>query len=84
MENVLFKISFPAAFHAQTLAEAALRLHQEVSGGLEKTGGEHNHPGAWRSPRPSLSTNPQIGGHCLQHMVTIALIYGELTANHYE
>ena len=87
MENVLFKISFPAEFHAQTAAEAAVKLHPLVKDRLEqidrivlttqesavriisKTGPLHN---------------PADRDHCLQYIVAVALIHGELTADHYE
>jgi 2-methylcitrate dehydratase len=87
MENILFKISFPAEFHAQTAVECAVRLHDKVSRRLEdiekvkittqesairiidKTGPLHN---------------PADRDHCLQYMTAIGLIFGKLTADHYE
>ena len=87
MENVLFKISFPAEFHAQTAVECAIALHGEVKTRLDqidkviiitqesairiidKTGPLHN---------------PADRDHCLQYMVAVGLIFGELTADHYE
>jgi len=87
MENVLFKISFPAEFHAQTAVECAIALHEEVKTRLDqidkviiitqessiriidKTGPLHN---------------PADRDHCLQYMVAVGLIFGELTADHYE
>jgi 2-methylcitrate dehydratase len=87
MENVLFKVSFPAEFHAQTAVECALMLHEQVKERLEtidkvliitqesairiidKTGPLHN---------------PADRDHCLQYMVAAALVFGELTADHYE
>jgi len=87
MENVLFKISFPAEFHAQTAVECALQLYPEVKDRLDevervmittqesavriidKTGPLHN---------------PADRDHCIQYMTAIGLIFGELTADHYE
>ena len=87
MENVLFKISFPAEFHAQTAVECAIQLHEEVKNRLDqiervtiitqesairiidKTGPLHN---------------PADRDHCIQYMTAVGLIFGELTADHYE
>ncbi|HEX4044377.1 MAG TPA: bifunctional 2-methylcitrate dehydratase/aconitate hydratase [Gammaproteobacteria bacterium] len=87
MENILFKIAYPAEFHAQTAVEGAIQLHPQIINRLEqiekivlttqesairiisKTGPLHN---------------PADRDHCLQYMVAIALLYGQLTADHYE
>jgi 2-methylcitrate dehydratase len=87
MENVLFKISFPAEFHAQTAVECAIALHPEVKDRLDeikeiiiitqesavriidKTGPLHN---------------PADRDHCIQYMTAVGLIFGELTADHYQ
>jgi len=87
MENILFKISFPAEFHAQTAVECALKLfplgrdrlddierielttHESAIRIIDKAGPLHN---------------PADRDHCLQYMTAIGLIYGELTADHYE
>ena len=87
MENVLFKLSFPAEFHAQTAVECAVELHPQVVHRLndidkveiltqesalriiDKTGPLHN---------------PADRDHCIQYMTAIGLIFGELTADHYE
>jgi 2-methylcitrate dehydratase len=87
MENVLFKVAFPAEFHAQTAVECALKLHVQVKDRLnqidkveittqesalriiDKTGPLHN---------------PADRDHCIQYMTAIGLIFGELTADHYE
>lgn len=87
MENVLFKISFPAEFHAQTAVECAITLHPEVKDRLDeirqviiitqesavriidKTGPLHN---------------PADRDHCIQYMTAVGLIFGELTAEHYQ
>jgi len=87
MENVLFKISFPAEFHAQTAVECAIQLHPEVKERLadiaevvittqesalriiDKSGPLHN---------------PADRDHCLQYMTAVGLIFGALTADHYQ
>ena len=87
MEHVLFKVSFPAEFHAQTAVECAVKLHPQVENRLneidrveiitqesalriiDKTGPLHN---------------PADRDHCIQYMTAIGLIFGELTADHYE
>jgi 2-methylcitrate dehydratase len=87
MENVLFKISFPAEFHAQTAVECALQLYPEVKDRLDDV------------DRVMITTqesavriidkigplhNPADRDHCIQYMTAIGLIFGELTADHYE
>ncbi|MFT4939767.1 MAG: 2-methylcitrate dehydratase [Paraglaciecola sp.] len=87
MDNVLFKISFPAEFHAQTAVECAVKLHPEVANCLadieriELT----THESAIRiiSKQGALH-NPADRDHCLQYMVAIGLIFGDLNADHYE
>jgi 2-methylcitrate dehydratase len=87
MGNVLFKISFPAEFHAQTAVECAITLHPEVKDRLDdireiiivtqesavriidKIGPLHN---------------PADRDHCIQYMTAVGLIFGELTADHYQ
>ena len=87
MENTLFKVSFPAEFHGQTAVECAFRLHDQVKDRLDeievvtittqetairiidKTGPLHN---------------PADRDHCLQYMVSIGLIFGDLASDHYE
>ncbi len=87
MENILFKISFPAEFHAQTAAEAAVELHPQVKDRLEEI--ERivitTHESAIRiiSKEGSLA-NPADRDHCLQYMTAVPLIFGNLTAEHYE
>ncbi len=87
MENVLFKISYPAEFHAQTAAEAALRLHPEVKERLQDVAKI-----TLRTQEPAMRIlnktgplhNPADRDHSLQYIVAIGLIYGKLTADHYE
>lgn len=87
MENVLFKISFPAEFHAQTAVEAAVKLHPAVSGRLDDI--ERivltTHESAIRiiSKTGDLD-NPADRDHCLQYMVAVGLLNGDLTADDYE
>jgi 2-methylcitrate dehydratase len=87
MENVLFKVAFPAEFHAQTAAECAVQLHPHVQDRvnqiqrivittqesalriISKTGPLHN---------------PADRDHCIQYIVAVGLIFGDLTADHYE
>ncbi|MEW6181045.1 MAG: bifunctional 2-methylcitrate dehydratase/aconitate hydratase [Chloroflexota bacterium] len=87
MENVLFKISFPAEFHAQTAVEAAFQLHPLVSGRLEEIEKVviTTHESAIRiiDKRGPLY-NPADRDHCIQYMTAVGLIFGELTARHYE
>ncbi|MDP4546415.1 2-methylcitrate dehydratase [Marinobacter sp. MDS2] len=87
MENVLFKISFPAEFHAQTAAEAAVKLHPEVKDRLDEIDRIEltTHESAIRiiSKQGELA-NPADRDHCLQYMTAVPLIFGSLTAEHYE
>ena len=87
MENVLFKISFPAEFHAQTAVEASMTLHPKVKNRLDEIERVEmtTHESAIRiiDKRGPLH-NPADRDHCLQYMSAIGLIFGELTAAHYE
>ncbi|PAF50881.1 2-methylcitrate dehydratase [Helicobacter sp. 13S00401-1] len=87
MENVLFKISFPAEFHAQTAVEAALKLHDETKGKLdsiEKIVITTQESGHRIINKVGKLANPADRDHCIQYMVAVPLIYGELKAKHYE
>ena len=87
MENVLFKISFPAEFHAQTAVEAAVKLHPEVIEKLDKISKIEvtTHESAIRIISKSGDlNNPADRDHCLQYMIAIGLIFGDLVAEHYE
>lgn len=87
MENILFKISFPAEFHGQTAVEAAIRLHSvaaerylEIDKIILTT-----HKSALRIiDKTGPLHNPADRDHCLQYMVAIGLLHGSLTADHYE
>ena len=87
MEQILYKLSFPAEFHAQTAVECALTLHAEVADRLDQI--ERIELTTQDSAIRIISKkgplhNPADRDHCLQYMVAIGLIYGELTADHYE
>jgi 2-methylcitrate dehydratase len=87
MENVLFKISFPAEFHAQTAVEAAMRLHPKVAdrlAAIERIVIETQEPGVRIIDKTGPLANPADRDHCLQYMVAIPLIFGRLTAADYE
>jgi 2-methylcitrate dehydratase len=87
MENVLFKISFPAEFHAQTAAEAAVTLHPEVKDRLDDIDRIvlTTHESAIRIiSKVGRLANPADRDHCLQYMTAVPLIFGSLTAEHYE
>jgi 2-methylcitrate dehydratase len=87
MENVLFKISFPAEFHAQTAVESAMQLHPQVKdrlGDVEKIVIETQEPGVRIIDKTGPLANPADRDHCIQYMVAIPLIFGRLTAEDYE
>lgn len=88
MENILFKISFPAEFHAQTAVEAALFLYPEVKGDLLDSIDRIVIKTQESADRIINKTgpldNPADRDHCLQYMVAIPLIFGRLTAEDYE
>jgi 2-methylcitrate dehydratase len=87
MENVLFKISFPAEFHAQTAVEAALKLHPHVKDRLdriEKIVIETQEPAVRIIDKTGPLANPADRDHCIQYMVAIPLIFGRLVAEDYE
>jgi 2-methylcitrate dehydratase len=90
MENVLFKITFPAEFHAQTAIEAAMKLHAKLRGSEKST--DHirkitirTHEAAIRiiDKRGPLN-NPADRDHCIQYMIAIPLLFGRLVASDYE
>ncbi|MDE2195929.1 MAG: bifunctional 2-methylcitrate dehydratase/aconitate hydratase [Gammaproteobacteria bacterium] len=87
MENVLFKISYPAEFHAQTAVECAMQLHSQVKDRLEqieKIVIETQEPGVRIIDKTGPLANPADRDHCLQYMTAIPLIFGRLTAEDYE
>lgn len=87
MENVLFKLSYPAEFHAQTAVECAVKLHPQVIDRLDEITRIElvTHESAIRiiSKQGELH-NPADRDHCLQYMVAVALLLGDLEARHYE
>jgi 2-methylcitrate dehydratase len=90
MENILFKISFPAEFHSQTAVEAAMTLYGAMvtSGKSESDIAKvtiRTHEGCIRiiDKRGPLN-NPADRDHCIQYMVAVPLIFGRLTARDYE
>jgi 2-methylcitrate dehydratase len=87
MENVLFKVSYPAEFHAQTAVECAIELHDQVKDRLDEI--EEvvitTHEAAIRIiDKKGPLKNPADRDHCLQYMTAVGLIFGDLTADHYE
>ena len=86
MENVLFKISFPAEFHAQTAVECAMALHPEVKdriGEIETITIETQEAGARIIDKTGPLDNYADRDHCIQYMVAVPMIFGELTADSY-
>jgi 2-methylcitrate dehydratase len=87
MENVLFKVSFPAEFHAQTAVEAAVQLHPLVKDRLDdiKTITVTTHESAIRIiSKTGPLNNPADRDHCLQYMIAVPLAFGNLVAEQYE
>ena len=87
MENILFKISFPAEFHAQTAVEAAVKLHNVVKDRINeiKLIEITTHESAIRIiSKVGELNNPADRDHCLQYMTAIGLIKGDLVAEDYE
>jgi 2-methylcitrate dehydratase len=87
MENILFKISFPAEFHAQTAVEAAMTLHAEAASRLdqiERIVIETQEPGVRIIDKTGPLNNPADRDHCIQYMVAVPLIFGRLNASDYD
>jgi 2-methylcitrate dehydratase len=90
MENILFKISFPAEFHSQTAVECAMQIHDE----LNKRGRKpedilritiRTHEACMRIiDKKGPLDNPADRDHCIQYMVAVPIIFGRLTAEDYE
>ena len=86
MENILFKVSFPAEFHAQTACECAVILHPQVQDRLAEI--EKivitTHESAIRIiSKLGPLANPADRDHCIQYMIAVPLIFGDLVADHY-
>jgi 2-methylcitrate dehydratase len=87
MENVLFKISYPAEFHAQTAVEAAMTLHPQLAPRLDQIDRvvvETQEPGVRIIDKTGPLANPADRDHCIQYMVAIPLLFGRLEASDYE
>src|ERR1700722_10986281 len=86
MENILFKVAFPAEFHAQTAVECAITLHPQVHSRIEKIAEIHleTQEAARRIiDKKGPLYNPADRDHCLQYMAAVALLKGALTAEDY-
>jgi len=87
MENILFKISYPAEFHAQTAVEAAMALHEAVKdrlGDIEKVLIETQEAGVRIIDKTGPLDNPADRDHCIQYMTAVPMIFGRLSAADYE
>ena len=87
MDHILFKVSFPAEFHAQTAVEAGVALHPQVKDRLDDIAEVRMHtqePGMRIIDKEGELRNPADRDHCLQYMTAIAMIFGDLRAEHYE
>src|SRR5271169_4237996 len=90
MENVLFKISYPAEFHAQRAVEAAMKLHRQLAvRGLNASAIRsitvRTHEACLRIiDKKGPLANPADRDHCVQYMIAVPLIFGRLTAADYE
>ncbi|WP_425304290.1 2-methylcitrate dehydratase [Brevibacillus laterosporus] len=87
MENVLFKVSYPAEFHAQTAAECAIKLHPEVMARFDEIDSITitTHESAIRIiDKVGPLNNPADRDHCLQYITAIGLLFGDIKADHYE
>jgi len=87
MENVLFKISYPAEFHAQTAVECAMQLHPQVAGRvdeIERVAIETQEAGCRIIDKTGPLANYADRDHCIQYMVAVPLIFGRLLASDYD
>ncbi len=90
MENVLFKISFPAEFHSQTAVEAAMTLHERLramgrsAADIERISIRTHEACIRIIDKKGPLANPADRDHCIQYMVAVPLLYGRLTAADYE
>jgi 2-methylcitrate dehydratase len=87
MENILFKISFPAEFHAQTAVECAMALHPQTKDRIEEIERIEivtQESGVRIISKDGPLHNPADRDHCIQYMVAVPLIFGRLTAADYE
>lgn len=87
MENILFKISFPAEFHAQTAVECAMALHPMVKdriGEIQRIEITTQESGVRIISKDGPLHNPADRDHCIQYMVAVAMLFGRLTTDDYE
>jgi len=87
MENVLFKIPYPTAFHGQSGVEAAIRLHPLVKDRLkdiERVDARCHNSTMVILDKTGPLHNPADRDHCMQYMMAVGMIYGTMTAEHYE
>ena len=87
MEQILFKVSFPAEFHGQTAVEAAIRLHPQVKDRLDhicRIRIETQESAMRIINKTGPLNNPADRDHCLQYLVAVGLLHGSLVAEHYE
>jgi 2-methylcitrate dehydratase len=87
MENILFKISYPAEFHGQTAVEAAMTLHPQIIAQLDEIDRvviETQASGVRIIDKTGPLSNPADRDHCIQYMVAIPLLFGRLDASDYE
>ena len=87
VENILFKVAFPAEFHAQTAAECALRLYPEVRrrvSEVERIEIATQAPALRVISKKGRLQNAADRDHCLEYIVAVCLLFGELSARHYE
>jgi 2-methylcitrate dehydratase PrpD len=87
MDNILFKVSYPAEFHAQTAAECAVLLHELVRGRvdeIERIEIETQEPAVRIIDKSGPLRNPADRDHCLQYVTVAALLHGDLRDEHYE
>ncbi len=87
MENVLFKISYPAEFQSQTAVEAGMTLHQQVKDRIDDISRvviETQEAGVRIIDKTGPLDNPADRDHCIQYMVAVPMIFGRLTAADYE
>jgi 2-methylcitrate dehydratase len=87
MENTLFKIPYPTAFHGQSAVEAAIKLHPRVKDrldGIERIDVECHNSSMTILDKSGPLYNPADRDHCMQYMIAIGMIFGTMTAEHYE
>ena len=87
MDNVLFKVAFPAEFHAQTAAECAVALHPRVRDRVDEIALIEiwtQEPALRIIDKRGPLRNPADRDHSLQYVTVVALLYGEITAQHYD